>query len=478
MLLFRRNVRSTAIALFILDLLFFTAFDTVFLVALRNRSVINNIDGFVPVLVSVIAITLTLTYAVGLYRRDSVAAPLLALGRLPIALGLGAIAQAMVIRLIFSPIYPDEIIFHSISRCFGLVMTLTGVAYCAGALSRAVFELFLHRQWFRRSILVVGTGKRAAHLLDSMTVEARPIAALHFIPETILSGAEGTPVRAAIELRNAAILEPDGRSLEEVARALGVDEIVVAADERRGLPIKSLLDCKIAGFSVINHAAFVERETGRIDLSWIELGWLVYAEGFRIRLIDLVAKRFLDIVVSLLGLVLTLPVLVIAMICIRLESPGPVFFRQERVTKDGRIFSLIKLRSMRQDAERHGPQWASLRDSRITRVGSILRRTRVDEIPQLINILAGDMSLVGPRPERPVFIDQLTRNIELYPERHVVKAGLTGWAQVNFPYGASVADARAKLEYDLYYIKNFDILLDARILLQTIRIIFWPSGVR
>jgi lipopolysaccharide/colanic/teichoic acid biosynthesis glycosyltransferase len=183
-------------------------------------------------------------------------------------------------------------------------------------------------------------------------------------------------------------------------------------------------------------------------------------------------------VVSLLGLFLTLPVLCIAIFCIRVESPGPVFFRQERVTRDNKVFWLIKLRSMRQDAERHGPQWAAERDNRITKVGSFLRRTRIDEIPQLINILAGDMSLVGPRPERPVFIERLASSIDLYLERHVVKAGLTGWAQVNYPYGASVEDAKAKLEYDLYYIKNFTVLLDARILLQTIRIIFWPSGVR
>lgn len=479
MLLFRQNVRTTALALFLLDLIFVAIFDGLFFIELRNRSTINNIDGLVPVFAMVIVITLTLTYAVGLYRRDSVTAPLTAMGRLPIALGLGGIAQAAIILMVFSQIYPDEIMYRSLSRCFGLIMVTAGVSFCAAGVARGVFDLLMRRHLFRRAILVVGTGRRAGHLQQSMATDARrPMAALYFVPESVLTGLNITGVPPAGAMAVDTVIDPVGRSLEAVARAIGADEIVVAADERRGLPIKSLLECKIAGFPVVNYAAFVERETGRIDLSWIELGWLAYSEGFRVRLIDLVAKRVLDIVVSLLGLFLTLPVLLAAMLFIRLESPGPVFFRQERMTKNSKVFWLIKLRSMRQDAERHGPQWAAEHDSRITKVGSFLRRTRIDEIPQLINILAGDMSLVGPRPERPVFIEQLASSIDLYLERHVVKAGLTGWAQVNYPYGASVEDAKAKLEYDLYYIKNFTVLLDARILLQTIRIIFWPSGVR
>ncbi|HVJ52743.1 MAG TPA: TIGR03013 family XrtA/PEP-CTERM system glycosyltransferase [Aliidongia sp.] len=480
MLLFRQNVRTTALVLFALDLLFFTGFDGAFFAALQSRSTINHIDGLVPVLVMIIVITLTLTYAIGLYRRDSVTAPLTAMGRLPIAIGLGAAAEALIVLLVFSPIYPDEIMFHSLSRCFGLVMVTAGVSFCAGVAARGMFDLLLQRHWFHRSILVVGTGRRASHLQQGMTTDThRPTATLHFVPETILAGADRSAGALNGDgLDRDTVLEPAGRSLERVARDLGADEIVVAADDRRGLPIKSLLECKIAGFPVLNYAAFVERETGRIDLNWIELGWLAYSDGFRVRLIDTALKRALDIVVGVLGLVLTLPVLLVAVICIRLESPGPVFFRQERVTRGNKVFSLIKLRSMRQDAERNGPQWAAERDNRVTRVGSFLRRTRIDEIPQLINILAGDMSLVGPRPERPVFIEQLAAGIDLYLERHVVKAGLTGWAQVNYPYGASIEDAKAKLEYDLYYIKNFTILLDARILLQTLRIIFWPSGVR
>ena len=181
---------------------------------------------------------------------------------------------------------------------------------------------------------------------------------------------------------------------------------------------------------------------------------------------------------SLFILLLTAPFVAAAMLAIRLDGPGPVLYRQQRVTRDGHVFEILKLRTMRVDAERHGAVWAGVADERITRVGRFLRRSRIDELPQLLNVLRGDMSIVGPRPERPVFVAELSRQIPLYDERHMVKAGLTGWAQVNYPYGASVEDARNKLSYDLYYVKNFSILLDVLILAQTIRVLFWPGGVR
>jgi lipopolysaccharide/colanic/teichoic acid biosynthesis glycosyltransferase len=180
----------------------------------------------------------------------------------------------------------------------------------------------------------------------------------------------------------------------------------------------------------------------------------------------------------LLVLTLTLPVLLFAVLAIRWEGPGQVLYRQERVTRGGRHFRILKLRTMRVDAEASGAVWAATKDSRITRVGALLRRTRIDELPQLVNVLRGEMSFVGPRPERPVFVAELARQIPLYNERHMVKAGLTGWAQINYPYGASVYDARSKLSYDLYYVKNFSVLFDLVILLQTLRVVLWPSGVR
>jgi exopolysaccharide biosynthesis polyprenyl glycosylphosphotransferase len=222
----------------------------------------------------------------------------------------------------------------------------------------------------------------------------------------------------------------------------------------------------------------MEMETRRVDLDHVSLGWFLYSDGFTFSPSDRLLKRLLDVVVSLAILLVTAPFLALAMLAVALEDGGPVLYRQDRVTRDGRIFRIFKLRTMRADAETNGAVWAEVADPRVTRVGRFLRRTRVDELPQLVNVLRGEMSIVGPRPERPEFVAELAREMPLYNERHIVKAGLTGWAQVNFRYGASVEDARQKLSYDLFYVKNFSILLDLLILAQTLRVLFWPGGVR
>ena len=262
------------------------------------------------------------------------------------------------------------------------------------------------------------------------------------------------------------------------ARQVGADQIVVAPDERRGMNLERLLACKKAGFPVVQYLSFIEHEIRRVDIKRMELGWLVFSDGFYFGALDRVLKRGFDLIVSGAMLLLTGPLILAGIAAIRLEGRGPVFYRQERVTLDGEVFRIVKLRTMRVDAEAAGAVWAAARDTRITLAGLFLRRTRIDELPQLFNILKGEMSFVGPRPERPVFVDDLTARIPLYPERHMVKAGLTGWAQVNYPYGASVDDARSKLSYDLYYVKNFSIVFDFVILMQTLRAVLWPSGVR
>jgi len=259
---------------------------------------------------------------------------------------------------------------------------------------------------------------------------------------------------------------------------LTVDEIVVAVDDRSRVALDSLLSCKARGVPVTEFNSFVERQTGRIELAWLELPWLIHTPGFQFRLIDDAMKRTMDIVLSLAALIISLPVLIVAMIAIRIDSPGSVIYKQQRVTRGGRIFWLYKLRSMRNDAEVNGAQWAGENDPRITKVGMFLRRSRLDEIPQLVNILKGDMSIVGPRPERPCFVEDLSRQLRLYDLRHTVRAGLTGWAQINYHYGASLEDAQRKLEYDLFYIKNFSLLRDLGIMLQTLRVVLWPEGVR
>jgi exopolysaccharide biosynthesis polyprenyl glycosylphosphotransferase len=229
---------------------------------------------------------------------------------------------------------------------------------------------------------------------------------------------------------------------------------------------------------VIQYLSFVEREIRRIDLKRMELGWLVYSDGFTFGALDRFLKRGFDLGVSSIMLLLTVPLILVGMAAIRWEGPGPVLYRQERVTLDGKVFPILKLRTMRVNAETNGAVWAEKKDNRITRVGNFLRRARIDELPQLVNILRGEMSFVGPRPERPMFVKELAEKIPLYNERHMVKAGLTGWAQINYPYGASIDDARSKLSYDLYYVKNFSILFDFVILLQTLRVVLWPTGVR
>jgi exopolysaccharide biosynthesis polyprenyl glycosylphosphotransferase len=236
--------------------------------------------------------------------------------------------------------------------------------------------------------------------------------------------------------------------------------------------LDSLLACKRDGFPVVQYLSFVEHEIRRVDVRSVDVGWLLYSDGFYFGTIDNALKRMLDVVVSLVLLVLFAPFLIGAAIAIKIDDGGPVLYHQERITRNAKPFRIYKMRTMRVDAEKAGAVWAAEQDPRITRVGNFLRQSRIDEMPQLVNVLRGEMSLVGPRPE------QLAEVLPLYHERHMVKAGLTGWAQVNYPYGASIEDARAKLSYDLYYVKNFSILFDMLIILQTLRVVLWPSGAR
>ena len=267
-------------------------------------------------------------------------------------------------------------------------------------------------------------------------------------------------------------------SIAQIADQNFVDEVVVATRDRRGLPVDDLLDCKLDGVNIIEYLSFWEREKGQIDLDALQPSWFVFSDGFVFHWFPHFLKRLFDVVVSFLFLLLTAPVMAAAMLAIRLESAGPIFYVQERVGLNGRRFRLMKFRSMAVNAENDGPRWAATNDQRITRVGAFIRKTRIDEIPQVINVLRGDMSFIGPRPERPFFVDALAKEIPYYLERHRVKPGISGWAQINYPYGASVEDARQKLTYDLYYVKNRSLFLDLVILLQTARVVLWPEGVR
>jgi sugar transferase (PEP-CTERM system associated) len=340
------------------------------------------------------------------------------------------------------------------------------------SVTRGTFSVTLGRGLLKRRVLVLGSGTQAARI--AMLAETGQNE--HFIPVSFID-MPGRGSRAQSEAAGGPEDEPD--SLMELSYRLGVSEIVVAAEERRGLPVRQLLHCKLSGIRIIDFLDFWERETRTVDLDALKPSWLFYSDGFRCGPVDEVLKRAFDIVVSSSLLVFTFPLLLVTAWLIKLDSPGPILYRQERVGLHGRVFTILKFRSMRVDAETDGrPRWAMRRDPRVTRVGAVIRKLRIDELAQILNVLRGDMSFVGPRPERPYFVAELAKTVPYYAERHWVRPGITGWAQINFPYGASTEDARRKLTYDLYYVKNRSIFLDALILLQTARVIFWNQGAR
>ena len=420
------------------------------------------------------AAILLVLYAMGLYRRDAILEVRKTATRIPLVVGMGGVLA------ILCSVLPPAMGAHSFgwyggrdqAMLFGLAtVSLT----LATLLARLIFAFLLHLRVLHRKLLVVGAGQRAYDLLRMLTKEGSNLHyEIAFLDDPAL-GEVDPRLHAEPGIR---ILRLQDHGVLGAARAMKADEIVIAPDDRRGMDLHRLLDCKKAGFPVVQYLSFIESEIRRIDLKRMELGWLVFSDGFTFSAIDRFLKRVFDLVVSSLVLLLTAPLLLAGMIAIRWEGPGPVFYKQERVTQDNKVFWIMKLRTMRVDAEARGAVWAATHDTRITKVGNFLRRARIDELPQLLNILKGEMSFVGPRPERPMFVAELAQQIPLYNERHMVKAGLTGWAQVNYPYGASIDDARSKLSYDLYYVKNFSILFDFVILLQTLREVVWPSGVR
>lgn len=324
----------------------------------------------------------------------------------------------------------------------------------------------------KKRVLVIGVGDLARRIERLVSSHANRG---FFVVEFVRFGNEGP----CIGSKYLDVNSLPGQSIAQLAEQKFVDEIVIASRDRRGLPIDDLLDCKLKGISITEYLTFWERETGQIDLEALQPSWLFFSDGFRMNWLPLVLKRSFDIVVSLVFVVLTAPVIAVTAAAIRLEGPGPIFYIQERVGLNGRRFPLMKFRSMSVNAETDGvPRWAANNDQRITRIGALIRKTRIDEIPQILNVLKGDMSFIGPRPERPFFVETLAKEIPYYSERHRVKPGISGWAQINYPYGASIEDAREKLTFDLYYVKNRGLFLDFVILLQTARVVLWPEGVR
>lgn len=270
-------------------------------------------------------------------------------------------------------------------------------------------------------------------------------------------------------------------SLAVAAARAGVDEVIVALSERRSgsMSLRDLLECKISGIRVSDLSTHYEKRLGQIRLDSVNAGWLIFGEGFNQGYLRTAIKRIFDLIGAILLLVISLPLMLITMLLISLESRGPIFYRQERVGLNGKAFEVIKFRSMRSDAEQDGqPRWATTSDDRVTRIGRLIRLVRIDELPQLYNVLKGEMSLVGPRPERPFFVDTLTKDIPYYAVRHSVKPGITGWAQVRYAYGATAEDAKQKLQYDLYYVKNHTLFLDLLTMCETVSVVLTGKGAR
>jgi sugar transferase (PEP-CTERM system associated) len=313
-------------------------------------------------------------------------------------------------------------------------------------------------------VYVLGTGDRAQRLVQGLRQN----------PELGVEIASWTG-----KLEGAITVESVAAHLMEVCRERRVHRVIVAMPDRRGtIPMQQLLELRMLGVKIEEATSWLEKISGKIEVENLYPSWMVFSDGFRRGATFVVVRRLLSVVISLIGLILTTPLIPLIMLAIVLDSKGPILYKQARVGKGGRSFNVIKFRTMRQDAEASGPQWAGDHDPRVTRVGRFLRASRLDEIPQLWCVLKGDMAFVGPRPERPEFIQWLEREIPYYGVRHMVRPGITGWAQVKYKYGSTIDDAREKLQYDLFYIKNASIGLDLLIMFQTIKTVILRRGAQ
>ena len=394
--------------------------------------------------------------SVGLYQRGlPFSAGLL------VRVGLSFLIASVAMSVVFY-LFPDLVVGRGVMT-YAMLFTFVGVLGL-----RSLFFRLTNSELQSTNVLVLGTGRQAQMIAD------------------LEPGQPGFRVVGYVPVsEEERAIPPErwlahDRPLMDLVLAYEVDEIVVAPDDRRlRLPVDEILDCKMSGTMVLDLLSFFEKETSRIKLAVLHPSWIFFSEGFRLGGVGQYTKRLLDLVAALLILLLSWPLMIGVALAILIESRGrgPILFHQVRVGLNGRQFRVHKFRSMRTDAEADGvARWATKNDSRITRVGAVIRKTRLDELPQVFNVLRGEMSLVGPRPERPEFVDKLAKEISFYNERHRVKPGLTGWAQLSYPYGSTIEDAKNKLEFDLYYVKNASAFLDMIILLETVEVVLWGKG--
>jgi sugar transferase (PEP-CTERM system associated) len=416
--------------------------------------VLNDQDGFYKILV-VTVLALLCLYYFDLYDFQRLRSQGEVYFRILVVLGTLSFLLA-AIRLVM----PDFTLGRGV-LLGGLTILTLGLFG-----SRSSYVWLLKRSYFRERVYVLGAGEQATKLVEAL--RARPELGMEVIG---WAGAMG----------NGSLTR---ESLGEVMRTLKekerVDRVIVAMSDRRGkMPVRELLDLRLNDVKVEDATAMIEQISGRIEVDELHPSWLIFSEGFHLSPTSILVRRIISTLLAFVSLLVVLPLLPVIALAIKLTSSGPVLYKQKRVGRSGRIFYCFKFRTMRRDAEADcGPTWASDGDPRITKVGSVLRKLRLDELPQLWNVLNGDMSFVGPRPERPEFVEWLNTEIPYYDLRHIVRPGITGWAQVNYPYGASLEDAKEKLKYDLYHIKNMSVGFDLFIVFHTIKIVLFGRGAK
>ncbi len=458
MQVFNRHVSAKGLAVFSLETVLIS---TTILIAARVHGPIDAVPGVFWKIALATAVCELCFYYNDLYDLTVVHSKAELLVRVMRAAGTAALVLAGA-----------TVLMPAINIGHGVFLTSVGLLLIVVPAWRIAFDGLTQDSHLEERVLVVGTGPMARMVV-------RQIQSQHDFAYRIVGylvedeDADGDADRLDLPLLGSAV---------DVARLAGlhqINRVIVAISDRRGrLPIQELLRAKLTGVRIEDAATTYERITGKILTDGLTPSWFIFSDGFRASRSTRVFKRAVDLVLAAIGLVLAAPLMLLTALAVRLDSPGPIFYRQERVGENDRLFTLCKFRSMRSDAEKGTPQWAQSNDSRVTRVGRFIRLTRLDELPQLLNVLRGDMSFVGPRPERPYFVQQLTAQIPFYAERHAVKPGVTGWAQVRYRYGSSVEDAMEKLRYDLYYIKHLSIAFDLTIVIDTVKVIVCAKGAQ
>ena len=433
----------------------------VLVMAVLEWRTIANLGPLAPSqILSLAAGTAVIGTATGLYRRSAgMSWPRVA-------------ARAVFSLLVALPLVYALFSFTGLDAPDRAMLQWAAMAGVTAVVLRRAYLLATGLQAGRRTrVLVFGAGEPARIVGDTLLRSDPNVEIVGFLP--------GPNEAAAAVPREQLLASTD--ALLATVRQLAIDEIVVALTERRSgsMPLRQLLDCKLHGVKVYDLPTHFEKRLGQIRVDFVNASWLIFGDGFNQGAWRNVVKRAFDVVFSLLLLILSAPVMLLTALLIKFDSRGPVLYRQERVGQGGETFMVAKFRSMRTDAEKDGkPRWATAQDDRVTRVGNIIRKLRIDELPQLFNVLRGEMSLVGPRPERPYFVEQLTQKIPYFAARHSVKPGVTGWAQVRYQYGSTVEDAVEKLQYDLYYVKNHSLFLDLVVLFETVGVVLTGKGAR